>query len=79
MTSSTTQFQPYPVVRARDERGKPRGLIYGTGLAIRVFGDTTVEVQWPGVPGTRRESALDVAPYAEPTPTPVRRRRRAAA
>lgn len=77
--TTTETFTPGPVVRAVDEKTqKPRGLTYGVGYALRPWGTTEVEVQWPGVPGTRRESVLDVAPYVEPAPVKrVRRSRRA--
>lgn len=50
--------------------------LHGVGLALRMWGNTEVEVQWPGQLHTRREALGDVERYVPPAP--VQRRRRSA-
>jgi hypothetical protein len=46
----------------------------GTGVVLRMIGHYLVEVQWPGLPMTRREPVEKITAYIAP-PAPVRRRR----
>lgn len=76
-TPPTQTFTPYPVVRATGRDGKPVGPIYGIGWAFRPWGDVIVEVKWPGMTMTRRESVLHVERYEPPVPVRQRRTRKA--
>lgn len=70
---TTTEFVPNTPVTSVADPGR------GVGNALRMWGNTEVEVQWSGVPITRREPVGDVERYVPPAPVKrVRRSRRAA-